>query len=325
MKFSVVIPVYRAEEYLQQCIRSVTEQTYRQLEIILVDDGSPDRSGEICDECAQQDNRICVLHTENHGASHARNIGIRHATGDYILFLDSDDWWTTDRVLESIALQLERTPVDVLTFNYRKSYDSVLHPPYFDKNLPSSQTPETLTQIVQHDRWVSGGCNKAISRQLLTAHELYFREGVTSEDIDWALRVALKAETFAYSDTCVFVYRQLNTSASHRATPAKMRTLCDNVKLCARLVEEADEVRAEALKPFVAYQYGTLIYNLANLPGSEQECLMEELKQMQYLLDFSQNPKVRMIRWCSRYLGLPLTMALLRLRYQLQIYSSKGN
>lgn len=318
MKFSVVIPVYKVEEYLDQCVQSVLGQTYSNIEVILVDDGSPDRCGAMCDEWAQKDDRIRALHQENGGLSAARNTGIRNATGDYILFLDSDDWWETDRVLAAIAKQLERTPAEVLSFNYRKSFDGVPQPTYFDEALPSSQEVEALNRIVQSDRWINGACNKALSRLLLTENELYFRLGITSEDIDWTLRVALKAKTFAFANVCVFVYRQHRASISHTVAPKNVRMLCNNVQTCVRLLESTDVARAEALMPYVAYQYGTLIYNVATLSKTDRKPLMEDVKQMKYLLTCSANPKVRLIYRCSRLLGLSATMALLRLRSDLQ-------
>ena len=91
-KISVIIPVYKVENYLERCVRSVCNQTYPELEILLIDDGSPDRSGEICDDLARQDARIRVIHKNNGGLSDARNVGMDAATGQYLAFVDSDDW-----------------------------------------------------------------------------------------------------------------------------------------------------------------------------------------------------------------------------------------
>lgn len=95
-KISVIIPVYKVEKYLSKCLDSVINQTYKNLEIILVDDGSPDKSGEICDEYASRDERIKVIHKENGGVARARNTGLDIASGDYIGFVDSDDWIEQD-------------------------------------------------------------------------------------------------------------------------------------------------------------------------------------------------------------------------------------
>lgn len=324
MKFSVVIPVYKVEKYLDQCVQSVLGQTYTNMEIILVDDGSPDRCGDMCDAWAEKDHRIRVIHQKNGGASAARNTGIYNAIGDYILFLDSDDWWENNTVLDTIAKYLEHTPVDVLNFNYRKSYDGVLQVPYFDEMFSASAEPESLSQIVQQDRWVSGACNKAFSRKLLTENDIYFRLGITSEDVDWTLRVALKAKTFAFVNVCVFVYRQHGASVSHTVAPRNVRMLCDNVKTCLQLLEVESKDAVNALKPYVAYQYGTLIYNVATLSRADRKPLMADVKQMRYLLACSGNPKVKLIYRCSRLLGLPATMALLRLRSGLHKRSVKG-
>ena len=324
MKFSVVIPVYKVEKYLDQSVQSVLGQTHSDLEVILVDDGSPDRCGIMCDAWAAKDARIRVIHQQNGGLSVARNTGIRHATGDYLLFLDSDDWWETDAVLEAVAKQLERTPAQVLSFNYRKSFDGVVKSGYFDETLPSSKETESLTEIVRQDRWINGACNKALSRTMLMENDLFFRPGITSEDIDWTLRVALTAETFAFANVCVFVYRQHSASISHTVAPKNVRMLCDNVRTCVRLLEAAQTAKAEALTSYVAYQYATLIYNASTLSGEDQKPLMEDIRQMKGLLAYSDHSKVRMIYRCQCVFGLSTTMALLKLRSKLLRLSGKG-
>ena len=89
---SVIVPIYKTEQYLEKCINSIRNQTYRNLEIILIDDGSPDRCGEICDSFSKIDSRIRVFHKKNGGQSSARNMGLDHMNGEYVAFVDSDDW-----------------------------------------------------------------------------------------------------------------------------------------------------------------------------------------------------------------------------------------
>lgn len=96
MLISVIVPLYNVEKYLQRCVESIMSQTYKMIEILLVDDGSSDRSGQICDDLALLDKRIRVFHKENGGVSSARNFGIEQASGEYICFVDSDDWLDTD-------------------------------------------------------------------------------------------------------------------------------------------------------------------------------------------------------------------------------------
>lgn len=114
---SVIVPVYAVEEYLPKCIDSILDQSYRDFELILVDDGSPDRCGEICDEYAGKDPRVKVIHKENGGVSAARNTGLDAATGEYIAFCDSDDYWHPD-FLQRMLAEARRTEADLVACNY---------------------------------------------------------------------------------------------------------------------------------------------------------------------------------------------------------------
>ena len=114
---SVVVPVYKVEQYLERCVKSICEQTYQELEIILVNDGSPDRCGEMCEDLAQKDKRIQVLHKQNGGLSDARNAGVKLATGKYLLFVDSDDYIVKDLVEKAVA-EAEKMACDMVLFDY---------------------------------------------------------------------------------------------------------------------------------------------------------------------------------------------------------------
>lgn len=122
IKLSVIIAVYNVEEYVRKCLDSIIGQTYKNLEIIIVDDGSTDHSGKICDEYAQMDERIQVIHKENGGLVSARKAGIEHATGEYMIHIDSDDWVEYD-AWERIVEKLEIFHPDMLAFGYKKEYD----------------------------------------------------------------------------------------------------------------------------------------------------------------------------------------------------------
>lgn len=120
-KISVIIPVYKVEAYLERCVTSVVRQTYSNLEIILVDDGSPDRSGQMCDALALQDSRIRVIHKKNGGLSDARNVGIDAATGEYIAFLDSDDWFDPT-MLQTLYRLCEENNAGMAECSYRSIF-----------------------------------------------------------------------------------------------------------------------------------------------------------------------------------------------------------
>ena len=114
-KISVIVPVYKAEAYLRRCVDSILAQTFQDFEVLLIDDGSPDRSGEICDEYARKDRRVRVFHKENGGVSSARNVGIEKALGTWIMFVDADDWLCADTISYCSSFFSE---ADLIRFSY---------------------------------------------------------------------------------------------------------------------------------------------------------------------------------------------------------------
>ena len=116
-KISIIVPVYNAEKYLVECLNSLVEQTYKNIEIILIDDGSIDNSAKICDEYAKKDERIKVVHQKNSGVSVARNNGLDMHTGDYVMFVDSDDWIELN-TCEILINNIISNDKDILIYNY---------------------------------------------------------------------------------------------------------------------------------------------------------------------------------------------------------------
>lgn len=307
-RFSIVIPVYNVEKYLDACVESVLSQSFTDFEVLLIDDGATDSSGALCDRWAEQDSRIRVIHQENQGLSGARNTGIRVATGDYLMFLDSDDWWDGPQVLEAVAHRLEKTQAQVLSFDYQKSFDGVKEAPYFNK---TDARVFTLEYMMEEGLWVNGACNKAVSRRLFEDNTLNFRPKVSSEDMDWTLRLALKAERFDYLQQVVFVYRQRKTSLSHSVTEKRVADMLENVGLCVSLLEQAPGKKA-ALLPYVAYQYATALYNCVGVKQSKR--LIPAAKALRWLLAESENGKVRLIRKAEKLLGFEGMLLALRCR-----------
>ena len=122
MKISIIVPVFNTEKYLEKCLDSISSQTYKEYEVILVDDGSSDASGEICDRCAKNDKRIKVIHKQNEGSTSARKEGIQKAEGDYIAFVDSDDWIESD-FIEKLMNVMEANAADIVMTGCVKEID----------------------------------------------------------------------------------------------------------------------------------------------------------------------------------------------------------
>ena len=208
---SIIIPIYNVEAYLRQCLETVIHQTYPHLEIILVNDGSPDQSEEICKEFFRKDARIRYVRQENGGLSAARNTGIELATGDYITFIDPDDWVTEDYV-EVLYRQLQKYNADVSVANYNLYDDSSSK--YLIK-VTDDDYSETLyegREIMDHDaiqetRDMAWACAmmKLYKRGLFEG--LRFPVGKNVEDNFLMYKLFLKANRVVHTEKCIYWYR----------------------------------------------------------------------------------------------------------------------
>lgn len=181
VKISIIIPVYKVEKYLDKCVESVVGQTYKNLEIILVDDGSPDNCPVMCDEWAQKDSRIKVIHKQNGGLSSARNVGLDACTGDYIGFVDSDDWIEPD-MYEYLLNIGTKNNADVSRCEFvieAKNSDSTVDSQN-DSELKVVSGDELIIELVNGDYNEGIMCNKLYKRRLFDS--VRFKEGITIED-----------------------------------------------------------------------------------------------------------------------------------------------
>lgn len=314
IKFSIIIPVYNAEKYLYECISSILCQTYKNFQLILINDGSTDNSYSICQRFVSIDTRVKVLHQKNSGASEARNQGISNADGDYIIFLDSDDWWIDDKVLQTIHDRIKKTLPDVLSFNFSKYMNEKICDPYFSLSIESmpEQYEDTIEYIFKYHLWVSGAWNKVIRKKLFNKDGLRFKSGITSEDIDWSLRLAMRTEKFDYIQDVIYVYRQNPLSVSHTPSLSKLHCLEKNIEQCEKLVEsEKDNNRLCLFNSYIAYQYGTLLYCVAELSGEDQKAFIPTIKRMQYLTEYSDDNKIKIIHLVRKTFGLSAVLYLL--------------
>ena len=213
---SVIIPVYKVEKYIRQALNSIIYQTYRNIQIILVDDGSPDQCGQICDEYAHRDSRITVIHKENGGVSSARNAGIDIAEGEWLYFMDPDDWIETD-AFEKIMKNALETGTDMVFFaveriegKKRISYSPLV---LIDKNSPHffQSLSETNTFLNYANGGSMCGC---IVRADIMKHIRFNTALVIGEDYLVRLQIYPELRSFSYIPDVLYHYRKNDGSAS---------------------------------------------------------------------------------------------------------------
>ncbi len=208
-KVTVVVPVYNVSNYLGKCIDSIINQTYKKLEIILVDDGSTDNSGAICDDFASKDKRIKVIHKENGGLSDARNFGIDIATGEYIVFVDSDDYIALD-MIEFLYNSLESNEADISTCLYQNFYDGedVLES---DDNISYvCSNTEALEKMLYQQDCTTSAWGKLYKTSLFDG--IRYPKGKICEDLDTTYLLFSKANKIVINTAKKYFYLQRETS-----------------------------------------------------------------------------------------------------------------
>lgn len=313
MKFSIIIPIYKVEQYLRQCIDSVLAQTYTNFEIILVDDGSPDGCPAICDEYANKDSRIKVIHKPNGGLSDARNAGLEVAKGEYVMFLDSDDWWDDKDSLCKIAVSIKASGADITIIGMKKYFSQehrigdVRTPKKCDK--ANSTLSHAQEQYMRSNIFVACAWDKVVRRTLIEKDNQRFVKHQLSEDIEWCCKLLLKNPQIDVLEEAFYVYRQ------QVATSITANVGVNNIKSILDVINRyAQKNGPEPLLHFIANQYVLLITNFMRLTKDDQRTLEAEVKRLWWLIHYNWYPYTRLVSKV-KFLGYNITKNLLRFYY----------
>lgn len=223
-KVSVIVPVYNAEKYLHECVNSILNQTLSDLELILVDDGSTDSSPVLCDQYAAQDARVKVIHKANGRAASARNAGLRAATGEYVAFVDSDDWISSDMYEKMLQTGADVTLCDYVRFQNEReipfTQKSVVAGFYDKPQMREKIYPHLVMDGIEYPITISNWA-MLISREIIIENQLSYREDIhVSEDAPFGSEVLYCANSFAYLAGARFYhYRMTNGSVSSTYKP----------------------------------------------------------------------------------------------------------
>lgn len=284
-RFSVIVPVYNIEQYISQCITSILEQSLGDFELIIIDDGSTDGSGKICDIFAASDNRVRVLHKENGGLSDARNEGLMNAKGDYVVFIDGDDFIEPGS-LEAISQKLEKTMnPDVLVTKIRQFFeDGAIR--YMDKEMPI----ELLNEGKKEDyiKWLFGRSDNTwpavrylVKHDLILKHNLQFLKGYLHEDIDWTSHLFLFSESYACLDSYWYNHRKGRPGSITAGHSAK--GINDVIKIAASNIRDSHYKALPSDQRNVIFErlVKSVLYKLKdyrNLERNESEVILQAIE-----------------------------------------------
>ena len=260
-KISVIVPVYNVETYLDKCVDSIVVQTYRNLEIILIDDGSTDSSPAICDAWAKRDLRIKVIHQDNSGAAVARNNGLQVASGEYIGFVDSDDW-ITDTMYNDMIESILQTNADVAFTGYERVLENGERIAHKYTMSGTCDRKETIIASLKGGYFVTIW-NKLFSRQICMNHGdfIKFEPFLCGEDEHWLMRVLANAKKAYLIDKNYYYWRVRGGSITYKKEDYSIRqdvykVKSENCKLLATIDEKAYHI---AVTDQYINMYSTLV------------------------------------------------------------------
>lgn len=274
-KVSIIIPIYKAEKYLSKCIDSILGQEFKEFEVLLIDDGSPDKSGEICEEYALKDNRIRVFHKPNGGVSSARNLGLDNAKGEWIVFVDADDWISPDFLTfdtNSDADIIQKSYVKVA--ENQQNSTSVLVP-----NIDFKKREDFLKFYVQ--KRTNALWDKIFKRSLIACNR--FNENVSiGEDFLFQLSLLKDIETYHLSQVGCYYYVIRESSAMGKINEDKFKRakiMLNNIEYIEEILDSDEYVQ---LKYGIIYQtYINVLYNYKEyLQKSETKLVQQYYKTL---------------------------------------------
>lgn len=192
-KVSIIVPVYNVEPWLNKCLDSLLDQTYSEYEILLINDGSTDRSGKICDKYAEENKRIKVFHNKNQGLSYSRNFGVKNSTGKYVMFVDSDDYINDAEIIEKFINILEKENSDFIYTSYCRFEDGkddeiteILPIDIKASEIENKSGIDILALLIEKNNYHHAAYLKICNKKFLIDNNLFFKEGIYHEDAEWS-------------------------------------------------------------------------------------------------------------------------------------------
>lgn len=300
---SIVIPMYNVEKYLEKCIKSILNQTYSNLEIIFVDDGSPDRCGQICDEYAKKDKRIKVIHKENGGLSDARNIGIENSTGKYITFIDSDDY-IDNCYIELLYNTLINNNADISIASHRVLYEKKCIDKSTNKEFCGS-SKEILEKILYDDGVDLSAWGKLYKIELF--NQVKFPKGRVFEDSATTYKLVDLSNNIAVCSKPVYNYVIRNNSISNNEFSEKKLDLIISTKEMTDFIRNKYPDLEAGCNRRLMYAYLSTLTQLSKSKKVNKEIqtqLMSYIKNnRKTVLRDSRTPKRDKIGICSSLIG----------------------
>lgn len=307
MLFSVIVPVYNAETSIRRCVDSIYKQNIDDIEIILIDDQSTDKSWSVICEMAKVHPEIRCEQIPHGGAGAARNAGLKLATGEYVLFMDADDFWMEESLLSSLQSMIRYNHTDIFMYQMVKVTEGGVilkrykKPPFVHENVVL-RVRDVYTDLVSDGQVLASACNKCVKRKLLNGHSISFVEGLRGEDIDWVLQLFSYAQTICLLNLDAYAYTQHKTGSRSTEKDA-VNDLAVIISAWAERLKKGNISHVRAVAGLVAFEYGICMGNVSNLRKDTKELMLGH----QYLLKYGLDRKTKLIYRFYQIFGFSIT------------------
>lgn len=325
-EISIIIPVYNAENYLNECMESILAQTFSEYEVLLIDDGSTDKSGIICDQYARKYKNVYVYHQKNSGQAVARNFGVKQAKGRYIWFVDSDDVILSDNALSVIQKEFVHIP-DVIAFGWKEAENNeefCLSPERFGFCID-----EKCEKIQSGTQYLSGSLSKTplynwypwiylYRREYWINHSFEFPKGQKFEDLKLIYNTLLDAESIVKVDQAFYGYRVGREGST--TTNLKISTLEDGMRAVSQNVSEIldnDAIDLDLKKKLLnnfSCSYFALMISSTKLKKNEQKIFKEVLKKNFWVSKYTTSRSQKIVRTAICVFGITVVQKMLEIR-----------
>ena len=316
---SYIIPVYNVEQYIEECVDSVLRQNERDIEVVLVDDGSTDKSGSLCDKLTEQYDKVRTIHKRNMGPSAARNDGLDAANGIYVTFVDSDDR-IAEGTVNAILEWIRRGGADLCFMGAVKLYEDGTTEPLGDEirqnEVRDADKLQAMHCLSLKPKFPGSACTKIFRKAFLEGNGIRFpNDRRMHEDLYFVMQCIEKAATYDALEMPYYIYRQ-GREGSRSQSPSE-RSYQDLIRFVKEMTDhytrDKKPVNREAayLMASVAYEYSLLVWKYCLLPERLKKETLLFLKTYRWIMRFSHNRRIAAIRTVSGMLGIPATSRIL--------------
>lgn len=301
--FSIIIPCYNVEKYVVDCVESVLNQTEKDFEIIIVNDGSTDKTLQIITDKYSKLESVKIIDQKNGGLSDARNTGIKNSNGEYLCFVDSDDYWNDEKALEKIKKYIIENNVDVVVIGNTKFFENS------EKQISKKKINylnQGIEYLLETNYFKACAWDKVVKKSLIVDSNNYFPDDLFSEDIIWCGKLLEKTNNIGCLEENFYMYRQRNGSITKSV---KEKNILDMIKM----IKSFDNSDNKIVKSFLAYEYSVALglVSTKNVKYKISNETLNELFSLKKILVNDISKKVKKVRFLNNIVGIRITSKLL--------------